>query len=55
MRAERYAGKSQVIEDVEPTHVLDAKLEAGYQAMAADVEREHDASVWINGLARPVR
>lgn len=31
--------------------VLGERLEDGYRAMAADVERERDASEWINGLA----
>lgn len=30
---------------------VDAALEAGYRAMAADQEREAEAMEWINGLA----
>ena len=29
---------------------VDAALEAGYRAMAADQEREAEAMEWINGL-----
>ncbi|MCU0493176.1 MAG: hypothetical protein MUD01_16445 [Chloroflexaceae bacterium] len=37
---------SQFIEELVRPHVIEADLEAGYQAMAADVEREADALEW---------
>lgn len=33
-----------------PIKSTDDALEAGYQAMAADTEREQDAKAWSNGL-----
>ena len=42
---------SQFIEDLLRPHVLDTALEAGYEAMAADHEREAEAQEWCNGLA----
>jgi predicted CopG family antitoxin len=42
---------SQFIEDLVRPHVSDATLDAGYQAMAGDSEREAEASEWINALA----
>lgn len=42
---------SQFIEDLLRPHVLDAALEEGYRAMAADQEREHEAQEWCNALA----
>jgi hypothetical protein len=42
---------SQFIEDLLRPHVSGDALEAGYQSMAADDERERDASEWINALA----
>lgn len=42
---------SQFIEDLLRPHVLDTALEAGYEAMAAEQEREADAQEWCNGLA----
>ena len=42
---------SQFIEDLLRPHVLDTALDAGYQAMAADLEREADALAWCNALA----
>jgi hypothetical protein len=42
---------SQFIEDLVRPHVSDTTLDAGYRAMAADGEREADASEWINALA----
>lgn len=41
---------SRFIEDLVRPHVLGARLEDGYRAMAADLERERDASEWINRL-----
>ncbi len=41
---------SQFIEDLLKPHVLDTALDAGYRAMAADVEREAEAQAWVNGL-----
>ncbi len=45
---------SQFIEDLLRPHVLDTALDAGYLAMAADAEREVDASEWANSLAKDV-
>jgi len=33
---------------------MDAKLDDGYRAMAADQEREADAMAWCNGIAKDV-
>jgi predicted CopG family antitoxin len=41
---------SQFIEDLVRPYVLDSTLDEGYQAMAADKEREADASEWCNAL-----
>jgi hypothetical protein len=43
---------SQFIEDLLRPHVLDTSLDDGYKAMACDSERETDASVWCNSLAK---
>jgi len=43
---------SQFIEDLLRPHVLDSALDAGYQAMAADTEREAEAMRWCNALAK---
>lgn len=43
---------SQFIEDLLRPHVMDSTLDDGYQAMAADQEREADATTWINALAK---
>jgi predicted CopG family antitoxin len=43
---------SQFIEDLLRPHVLDTALDDGYKAMAADKEREHEASEWCNAIAR---
>ena len=41
-------GISRYIENLVRPHVVDgADLEAGYRAMAADVEREREALEWI--------
>jgi len=45
---------SQFIEDLVRPHVLDTSLDEGYQAMAADAEREAEASEWCNALAKDV-
>ena len=42
---------SQFIEDLVRPHVSDTALDTGYRAMAADSERESDASEWMNALA----
>jgi predicted CopG family antitoxin len=41
---------SQFIEDLLRPHVLDNTLDAGYRAMAADSEREAEATAWCNTL-----
>jgi hypothetical protein len=43
---------SQFIEDLLRPHVLDTALDAGYQAMAADRQREAEASEWTNALTK---
>lgn len=43
---------SQFIEDLLRPHVMDATLDDGYRAMAADKEREAEAMKWCNALAR---
>jgi len=42
---------SQFIEDLLRPHVVDASLDEGYRAMAADHVRESEAVQWCNGLA----
>jgi predicted CopG family antitoxin len=42
---------SQFIEDLLRPHVMDTALDDGYQAMAADKEREAEAEEWCNALA----
>jgi len=42
---------SQFIEELVRPHVLDSALDHGYRAMAADSERECEASDWIEALA----
>jgi predicted CopG family antitoxin len=46
---------SQFIEDILRPHVTEAKLREGYQAMAADADREAEAQEWCNGLAGDMR
>ena len=41
---------SQYIEDLLRPHVLDTALDEGYQAMAADQERETEAQAWCTAL-----
>ena len=41
---------SRFIEDLVRPHVLAVELAQGYQAMAADEEREAEALVWIDTL-----
>jgi predicted CopG family antitoxin len=41
---------SQFIEDLLRPHVMEASLDAGYRAMAADQEREAEALAWCNAL-----
>jgi len=43
---------SQYIEDLLRPHVVDSALDDGYRAMAADTEREADATAWCNALAK---
>ena len=43
---------SQFIEDLLRPHVLDTSLEAGYQAMAVDKEREAEAKEWCDALTK---
>lgn len=42
---------SQFIEDLLRPHVVDASLDDGYRAMAADTTREAEATEWCNALA----
>lgn len=42
---------SQFIEDLVRPHVVDAVLDDGYRAMAADKTRETEAMEWCNALA----
>ena len=41
---------SDFIEEQERPHVVDAVLDAGYRAMAADEEREAEAREWCEAL-----
>lgn len=41
---------SQFIEDLVRPYVLDVALDEGYQAMAADKEREKEAMEWSNAM-----
>ena len=41
---------SQFLEDLARPHVVTDELLAGYQAMAADTEREREALEWSNAL-----
>ena len=41
---------SQFIEDLVRPYVLDVALDEGYQAMAADEEREKEAMEWSNAM-----
>jgi predicted CopG family antitoxin len=41
---------SQFIEDLVQPHVSGGALDAGYRDMAADTQREAEASEWINAL-----
>ena len=43
---------SQFIEDLVRPHVLTNALDEGYKAMAADAEREADATRWCNALSK---
>lgn len=42
---------SQFIEDLLRPYVVDASLDDGYRAMAADQTREAEAHEWCNALA----
>lgn len=46
---------SQFIEDLLRPHVLDHALDEGYQAMAADTDREAQAAEWCNALSDDMR
>ena len=46
---------SQSIEDVLRPHVTDAALKDGYQAMAADADREAEVQEWCNALSADIR
>ncbi|MFV1962752.1 MAG: addiction module antitoxin [Acidimicrobiia bacterium] len=41
---------SRFLESLARPHVVDADLEAGYQAMASDEARESDATEWSEAL-----
>lgn len=41
---------SRFLEDLARPHVLDTAMDDDYRAMAADREREAEASEWVNGL-----
>ena len=43
---------SQFIENLVRSHVADTSLDDGYQAMAADKDRETEALEWCNAIAR---
>ncbi|WAP70965.1 hypothetical protein [Jiella pelagia] len=50
----RTAGEGDVsryVEELLRRHVIDADLDEGYRAMAADTDREADAGEWLSGLA----
>ncbi len=42
---------SQFIEDLVRPHVMDTALDDGYRAMAADSQREAEATEWCNAIA----
>jgi hypothetical protein len=49
----RVAGRrhiSRFLNDLAKPHVVDAALEEGYRAMAADAEHEREAMEWIEGV-----
>ena len=41
---------SQFLETLARPHVLDTVMDEGYRAMGNDLQREAEASEWINGL-----
>ena len=43
---------SQFIEDLLRPHVLDTAMDKGYQAMAADKDREIEAKEWVERLTK---
>lgn len=45
---------SQFLEALARPHVLDTALDDGYRAMSDDVQREAEATEWINGLLSDV-
>lgn len=51
----RYIGRrkiSRYLEDLARPHVVRDDLDSGYQAMAADQEREREAQEWCDALAK---
>ena len=45
---------SQFISDILRPHVSDRSLDGGYEAMAADTQREREAQAWVDALANDV-
>ncbi len=45
---------SQFLESLARPHVLDTALDDGYAAMSRDLDREKEATQWINGLIKDV-
>ena len=41
---------SKFLEELARPHVVNSSLTAGYQAMAADSERENEAAAWCEAL-----
>jgi hypothetical protein len=46
----RTVGKRRMSQDLVRPHVVDASLDEGYRAMAADKVREGEAMEWCNAL-----
>ncbi len=47
---------SQFLESLARPHVVKTEsLDAGYRAMASDIEREIEAQAWVDALSRDVR
>ena len=45
---------SQFLESLARPHVLDTALDDGYAAMSRDLDRENEATQWINDLIKDV-
>jgi len=45
---------SRFLNDLARPHVLQRELAQGYRAMAADEEREREASEWVESLAEDI-